>query len=50
MKSQQGLALFVVWSAVAACALLTLLAPKAPEGGAKEDAGGAILSLARTGF
>jgi hypothetical protein len=50
MKSQQGLALFVVWSAVAACALITLLAPKAPEGGAKDSAGGAFVSLARTGF
>jgi hypothetical protein len=46
MKSQQGLALFVVWSAVAACALLTLLAPQAPQ----DRAAGAFVSLTRTAF
>jgi hypothetical protein len=50
MKSRQGLALFVVWSAVAASAFLTLLAPKAPESAAKEGVGAKLLSLSRSGF
>jgi hypothetical protein len=51
MKSRQSLALFVVWGAVAACALLTLFAPDSPGGAAKgEGLGGAFLSASRNGF
>ncbi len=50
MKSRQGLALIVVWGALAACAVLTVFAPKAPQPAKDGGLGALMLPLARTGF
>ena len=47
--SREKLALAVVWGAIAACAAVTLVAPKAT-GAAGADFSGKMASLARTGF
>jgi hypothetical protein len=51
MKTRQSLALFVIWGAIAGCAVLALLAPIMPAPAAKgEGLAGALAQLQRTAF